>query len=87
MNVRVCNKTSHNRGQEEVHSASCLALKISLEAEMTLVAAESRITLASFWRVRDKRGREISRNFGPSVQGNQSKWCGGWLTNLYSLGH
>ena len=51
MNVRVCKKTSHNRGQEEVHSAPCLALKISSEAEMTLVAAESRIALASFLEI------------------------------------
>ena len=33
MNVMDCNKTSHNRGREEVHSASCLALKISSESE------------------------------------------------------
>jgi len=58
MNVRVCNKTSHNRGQEEVHSASCLALKIRSEAEMTLVAAESRITLASFLEI-EGQARQI----------------------------
>ena len=51
MNVRVCNKTRHNRGREEVHSASCLAMKISLEAEMTSVAAESRIILGSFLEI------------------------------------
>ena len=86
MNVSVCNKTSHNRGQEEVHSASCLALKISLEAEMTLVAAESRITLAPFLEIEGQvRQRDLPELWTQCPR--EPQWCGGWLTNLYSLGH